>query len=181
VYSFCVLFIFFWSLLVLYFESSTWHEKIAPVRLPPVARLSLNKWINKLPKFDLTDGLHLNISYLSKCFYLHPNLNEAFLICPDLIEVVGLYQTLLICSNVSNFTQNLNEIFWLGQIRWRLLEFPNDSSYSRAVSILPSGGKNNDKIVSYYFAVLAIILPLIWPLFCLSWENRHYLTYTWKT
>jgi len=42
--------------------------------------------------------------------------------------------------------------------------------HSRAVSILPSGAKNNGKI-----AVLAIILPLIWLLFCLSLENRHYL------
>jgi len=30
-----------------------------------------------------------------------------------------------------------------------------------AVSILPSGAKNNGKIVSDYFAVLAMILPLI--------------------
>jgi len=50
---------------------------------------------------------------------------------------------------------------------------------SRAVSILPSGTKKNCKIVSDYFAVLGIIFPLIWPLFCLSWENRHYLSHTW--
>jgi len=49
-----------------------------------------------LPIFDLTDGLHPNISYLSKCFYFHPNLNEAFLICPDLIEAVEPYPTHLI-------------------------------------------------------------------------------------
>jgi len=49
--------------------------------------------------------------------------------------------------------------------------------HSRAMSILPSGAKKNGKIVSDYFAVLAIILPLIWLLFCLSLENRHYLTY----
>jgi len=48
--------------------------------------------------------------------------------------------------------------------------------HSRAVSILPSGAKKNDKIVSDYFAVLAIILPLIWLLFSLSLENRHYFT-----
>jgi len=48
--------------------------------------------------------------------------------------------------------------------------------HSRAVFILPSGAKKNGKIVSEYFAVLAIILPLIWLLFCLSLENRHYLT-----
>jgi len=50
--------------------------------------------------------------------------------------------------------------------------------HSRAVSILPSGAKKSGKIALDYFAVLATILLLIWPLFCLSWENRHYLTYT---
>jgi len=49
--------------------------------------------------------------------------------------------------------------------------------HSRAVSILPSGAKKNVKIVSDYFAVLVITLPLIWLIFCLSLENRHYLTY----
>jgi len=49
--------------------------------------------------------------------------------------------------------------------------------HSKAGYILPPGVKKNGKIVPDYFAVLAIILPLIWPLFCLSWENRHYLTY----
>ena len=39
--------------------------------------------------------------------------------------------------------------------------------HSRVVSILPSGKKKT---------VLAIILPLVWLLFCLSLENRHYLT-----
>jgi len=33
--------------------------------------------------------------------------------------------------------------------------------HSRAVFILPSGAKKNGKIVSNYFAVLSIILPLI--------------------
>jgi len=56
-----------------------------------------------LPKFDLSDGLHPNVSNLSKHFYFHPNLNEALIICPDLIEAVGPY------SNVSNFTQNLHD------------------------------------------------------------------------
>ena len=36
--------------------------------------------------------------------------------------------------------------------------------HSRAESILPSRAKKNGKIVSDYFAVLAIILPLIWLL-----------------
>jgi len=44
--------------------------------------------------------------------------------------------------------------------------------HSRAMSILPSGAKKNGKRVFGYFAILAIILPLIWPLFCLSWENN---------
>ena len=35
---------FLWQL---FFESSTWHNKIASVRLPPVARLSSNKQINE--------------------------------------------------------------------------------------------------------------------------------------
>ena len=47
--------------------------------------------------------------------------------------------------------------------------------HSRAVFILPLGAKKNGKIVSDYFAVLAIILPLICLLFCLSFENRQYL------
>jgi len=48
--------------------------------------------------------------------------------------------------------------------------------HSRAVSNLPSGAKKSGKIVSDHFAVLLIILPLIWPLFCLSGENKHHLT-----
>jgi len=45
-----------------------------------------------LPKFDLIDGLHPNISNLFKGFYFHPNLNEAFshlLRFKDLIEAGG--------------------------------------------------------------------------------------------
>jgi len=49
--------------------------------------------------------------------------------------------------------------------------------HSRAVFILPTGAKKNGIIVSDYFAVLAIIFPLIWLLFCFGLENRHYLTY----
>jgi len=51
--------------------------------------------------------------------------------------------------------------------------------HSRAVSILPSGAKRDGKIVSDYLAILAIILPLIWPLLCRSWENRDYPNYMW--
>jgi len=43
----------------------------------------------QIAKFDLTDGIHASISNLSGRFYFHPNLNEAFPICPDLIEAVG--------------------------------------------------------------------------------------------
>ena len=55
---------------------------------------------------------------------------------------------------------------------WNYLMIP---VHSRAVFILPSRAKNNGKIVWDYFAVLSVILPLIWLLFCLSLENRHYL------
>ena len=43
---FCIS-VWFLIFLALYFQRSTWHNKVAPVRLPPVARLSLSKWINK--------------------------------------------------------------------------------------------------------------------------------------
>ena len=49
--------------------------------------------------------------------------------------------------------------------------------HSRAVSILSPGAEMNGKIVSDNFAILVIIVPLIWPLFCLSWENRDCLIY----
>jgi len=49
--------------------------------------------------------------------------------------------------------------------------------HSRAVSILPLGAKRDGKIVSDCLAILAIILPLIWPLLCRSWENRDYRNY----
>jgi len=37
--------------------------------------------------------------------------------------------------------------------------------------------QNSLRLFSDYFAVLANILLLIWLLFCISLENRHYLTY----
>ena len=40
---FCVSICFSILFVLLHYHSSTWHDKIAPVRLPPVARLSLNK------------------------------------------------------------------------------------------------------------------------------------------
>jgi len=40
----------------------------------------------------IPEGLHPNVFNLFKRFYFHPNLNETFLICPDLIEAVGPYQ-----------------------------------------------------------------------------------------
>jgi len=76
----------------------------------------------------------------------------------------------LFYSNVSNFTQNIITV-------WPKFDEGCWNYHMRAVSILPSGAKRNGKIVSDYFAVLAIILPSIWLLFCLSLENRHYLTY----
>jgi len=42
--------------------------------------------------------------------------------------------------------------------------------HSRAVFILPSRAKKNGKIVWDYFAVLVMIFPLIWLLFCLNWK-----------
>jgi len=57
---------------------------------------------------------------------------------------------------------------------WNYHVIPVQSS---EVSILPSGAKENGQIVSDYFAVLAIILPLIWLLFCPNWDIRHYFTY----
>jgi len=61
----------------------------------------------------------------------------------------------------------------------QLTIYLNKRTFSRSMSILPPGAKKNGKIVSDCFALLATILPLIWPLFCLSLENRHYLTYMW--
>jgi len=68
-----------------------------------------------LQKSDLTDGLHPNVN-LSKCFYFHPNLNEAFLICPDSPEAVGPH------SNVPNLLKCFQFYPILG---WRFLVGPN--------------------------------------------------------
>ena len=76
----------------------------------------------------------------------------------------------LFYSNVSNFTQNIITV-------WPKFDEGCWNYHMSAVSILPSRAKRNGKIVSDYFAVLAIILLSIWLLFCLSLENRHYLTY----
>jgi len=64
-----------------------------------------------LSKFDLTDGLHPNVSNLSKCFYFHPNLNEAFLICPDLIKAVGPYPNAPVLLKCFYFYSKLQWIF----------------------------------------------------------------------
>jgi len=61
----------------------------------------------------------------------------------------------------------LNEVFGWPKFHegcWNYREIPVQS---REVSILRSGAEENGKIVSDYFAILAIILPLIWLLFCL--------------
>jgi len=49
----------------------------------------LNEAVTNCQNF--TDGLQPNVSNLSKCFDFHPNFNEAFLICPHLIEAVEPY------------------------------------------------------------------------------------------
>jgi len=70
----------------------------------------------KLPKFDLTEGLHSNVSHLSKHFYFHPNVIEAFIICPDLIEAVGPYRN----------APNLLKCFkFYPKLDWRFLVGPN--------------------------------------------------------
>jgi len=52
------------------------------------------------------------------------------------------------------------------------LELPHDSSSLNGSVYFAIKAKKNCKIVSDYFSVLASILPLIWPLFFLCWENR---------
>jgi len=53
------------------------------------------------------------------------------------------------------------------------LELPHDSSLLKGIVLFAIRGKKNGKIVSDYFSVLTIILPLICLLLCLSLENRH--------
>jgi len=65
----------------------------------------------QIAKFDLAVESYPNVSNLCKCFECHPNLHKTFLICPDLIEAVGPYPNTPNLSNVSDFTQNLNESF----------------------------------------------------------------------
>jgi len=60
--------------------------------------------------------------------------------------------------------------FLVGPIWWKLLELPNDSNPLERSVYFAIMVKKNGKIVSDFFAVSAIILPLIWSLFCLSWE-----------
>jgi len=50
--------------------------------------------------------------------------------------------------------------------------------HTRAVLILPPGPEKNGKIVLDLFAILTIILQLIWPFF-LSWVSRHNITCMW--
>jgi len=120
---------------------------------------------------DVTQVFPIN---LNVCF--HPNLIEAFLICPDLIEAVGPYPNVPIVLKCFLILPNklLNFCIWpkFDEGCWNYHMIP---IHSRAVFILPSGAKKNGKIVSDYFAVFAIIFPLIWLLFCLSLENRHNL------
>jgi len=78
---------------------------------------------------------------------------------------------LLFFSYVPNFTQNVIKV-WpkFDEDCWNYHMIP---VHSRAASVLPSGAKN----IGVYFAFSAIIFSLIWLLFCLSLENRYYLTY----
>jgi len=66
---------------------------------------------------------------------------------------------LLIYSNVSNFVQNLMNFFSWPKFDEGCWNYHMIPVHSRAVFISPSGAKKN---------ALAIILPLIWLLFCLS-------------
>jgi len=75
-------------------------------------------------------------------------------------------QMLLFYSNVSNFIQYVIKVFSWPKFEKGCWNYYMISVHSRTVFILPSG-KN----------ILAIVLPLISLLFCLSLENRHYLTY----
>jgi len=45
------------------------------------------------------------------------------------------------------------------------LQLPHDSNSLKGSFYFAIRGKKKGKIVSDYFAILAIILPLIWPLF----------------
>jgi len=75
--------------------------------------------------------------------------------------------------------KTLSKFFsWL-KFDWRLLELPYDSSSLKGSVNVAIRSKKNGKIVWDYFAVLAIILLLIWLLLCLSLENRNYLAYMW--
>jgi len=61
----------FWSFsCIVVFGSSTWQNKIAPLRLPPVARLSfkyISKWIKRFMKFSNSEK-HLQPNWCSFLF-----------------------------------------------------------------------------------------------------------------
>ena len=107
-------------------------------------------------------------------------MNEAFLICLDLIEAVAPYPNapnLLKCFSLNpklewSFLVGRNLMKAVGIATWFIFT-------QRHCLFWHQGQKKNGKIVLDYFAVLTIILPLIWLWLCLTWENRHYLTYMW--
>jgi len=81
---------------------------------------------------------------------------------------------------VKSVSQILNFTYQLVQIRFSWPKFDEGCwnyhmipVYSRAVKFFAIKDKKNGKIISDYFAALAIILPLIWLLLCFSLENRH--------
>jgi len=58
-----------------------------------------------------------------------------------------------------------------------LLELPHDSSSLKGSVCFAIRGKKEWKNNLGLFAILAVILPLIWSLFCLNVDNTHYLIY----
>ena len=78
------------------------------------------------------------------------------------IEAVGPHPNAPNLQKVSNFTQNLNGFFSWPKFDEGCSNYHMIPVHSRAMSILPSGRKKNDKIVLDYFAIdLTIILPLL--------------------
>ena len=83
------------------------------------------------------------------------------------MKLLHLTQMLLFYSNISNFTQNLNTVFYLAQIWWRLLELPRDSSSLKGSVYFAIRGKKewqNSLRLSCrfgnYFAVDLVIILL---------------------
>jgi len=137
----------------------------------------------QIGKSDLTDGLHPNVSNTTECFYFHLNLNETFLICLNSIEAVGPY------PNAPN-SRRCFQIY--PKLEWRFLVGPN---LITAVAITTwfqfiqgqflfyhrkqKEWQNSLRLFCCFGLYFAVDLAMGWLLFCLSWENRHHLTYMW--